>query len=136
MRSFRLFLLLLPPAPPAPPPVPHTTLFRSCRPGPATSSRHAAGRGPHAAPPSECEQAHRALHWRPIRCAARGLAERSEYTERPASSRSSCSPMRLPPRIGDCLEARAFLQVAPCARRVSRSEEHTSELQSRGQLVC
>src|SRR5690625_6894224 len=58
---------------------------------------------------------------------SRTSAKRSSPTTVRGSSSSPSSPASATPSATPC--------VVPCSR-ASRSEEHTSELQSRGHLVC
>src|SRR5439155_23671151 len=50
--------------------------------------------------------------------------------------RQEVRPPRRPERQGQPAHAAAQFRNAPPGRRCRRSEEHTSELQSRGHLVC
>src|SRR5690625_5639487 len=90
------------------------------------------------------ESAHRARAG-PSRWASQKVFPRHSTTEA-LPSRSGL--MRLIPVVGSrlsgctCVPGRVTSRVRTCASRLSRtlisprSEEHTSELQSRGQLVC
>src|SRR5207253_10320720 len=100
------FLTLIPP-PPTPPPFPYTTLFRS-------DDGHLA---------AEVEQIH----------------GRTSQKRRPASLRAAVGRLSAPARRPDGRNRRRLCQpltMIPPEPEAPRSEEHTSELQSRGHLVC
>src|SRR5437660_9792420 len=70
------------------------------------------------------------------------LARRVNRQERASPTQARSPPVRLPaqipPRQPEIPSAptRAMLRFLQATRQQSRSEEHTSELQSRGHLVC
>src|SRR5207253_5501343 len=90
---------------------------------------------------SPCSAAHRDLHSFPTRRSS-DLFEMATVMRRPSRSRpfswpiafcaSSAVFISTKPKPRDWPEKRSVMTVADC----TRSEEHTSELQSRGHLVC
>src|SRR5207253_7991612 len=100
------------PPPPTPPLFPYTTLFRS-------------GRAARTDPPSARLARRRVL--RPER-AREGTRARFQHLPRLPALRQPV------PRIPHAVRSRR--QLADDGNRRRRSEEHTSELQSRGHLVC
>src|SRR5690625_3255653 len=93
-------------------------------------------------PPST--RARSASDAKPVPCRSAGLAApaRSPGLAGPAPSRSACATNAAPPRSPGTTSGLAIrMTTAPWASLVTltsaeRSEEHTSELQSRGHLVC
>src|SRR5207249_11970018 len=98
---------LLTPRPPTPPLFPYTTLFRS-----AVNDPGALGPEQHQRPSHELGQ-FRPRHTHQLAHRTGRVGERAEKVER-----------------------RAHAELPARRRRVPRSEEHTSELQSRFDLVC
>src|SRR5207253_10927812 len=98
--------------PPPTPPFPYTTLFRSL--------------SPRDTPPVSTAAPKPAMIPHPIRPAASGRAAGSIFTAWPAATNVSSANAPIP-NAGD----RGVPSI-----NVIRSEEHTSELQSRGHLVC
>src|SRR5690606_41820074 len=90
-----------------------------------------------------CDRDHRDLHSSPTRRSSDLLVLRAERVLEPAQLRQSHVQRHLPTleRLGHLVAGLRALgaaagRLAALARLTTRSEEHTSELQSRENLVC